>query len=430
MITRRDLVRAVSRERRVADWVVSERVQELAIVDELRGLVRRETRTRLGLVLHVDSALGRGTARVAIDATEGTASTVVLRALSLATAAVGPTWKSVPPAAPARVDVIDPALVKTNLEEAAHAIVKFNRDGATVRSRGTVLREQVEIQAKSGFREAWAASELRVDALVIAGERSLELVREARKLGDLIDAQRSDSMPQAVTTALTDLRSLESAGATPRATGSDELDLVLATDAMLHGDGLGVWNVFAVQADAALERQGLTRYRIGAPIVPGATQVAEPLTISSDGAIDHALRSAPVGEEGDAIRKFVLVDRGVSAGLALTMREAALRGRDPNGGIRNLVIGPGLWDGAPVRRTIEIRRLRALSIDRYTGNASLEIALAFDDGKAFTGGTVRLDLIAALSRARRKVADKQQVLRRGAYIGPPAVLIERVELLS
>ena len=431
MITRRDLVRAVSRERRVADWVVSERVQELAIVDELRGLVRREIRTRLGLVLHVDSALGRGTARVSIDATEGTASTVVLRALSLAAAAVGPKWKSVPPAAPARVDVIDPALVKANLEEAARAMIKFNRpDGAIVRSRGTVLREQVAIQARSGFREEWAASELRVDALVIAGERSLELVREGRKLEDLVDAQRSESMPHAVATALTDLRSLEAAGSTPRPTGGDALDLVLATDAMLHGDGLGVWNVFAVQADATLERQGLTRYRIGVPIVPGAAQVPEPLTISSDGAIDHALRSAPVGEEGDAVRKFDLVDRGVSAGLALSMREAALRGRDPNGGIRNLVIGPGLWDGVPVRRTIEIRRLRALSIDRYTGNASLEIALAFDDGKAFTGGTVRLDLIAALSRARRKVADKQKVLRRGAYVGPPAVLIEHIELLA
>jgi hypothetical protein len=180
VITRRELVRVVTRERRVADWVVSERSQEIAIVDELRGIVRRETRTRLGLVLHVDSALGRGTARVAIDASEGTAASVVARALSLATAAVGPGWKSVPPAAPANVEVIDPLLVKGNLEDAARVLVKFAREGATVRSRGTVLREQIAVQAKSGFHEEWAASELRVDALVTAGERSLELPREAR----------------------------------------------------------------------------------------------------------------------------------------------------------------------------------------------------------------------------------------------------------
>jgi predicted Zn-dependent protease len=341
---------------------------------------------------------------------------------------VGPGWKSVPPAAPANVDVIDPALVKGNLEDATRALVKFGRDGASVRSRGTVLREQIAVQAKNGFGEEWAASEVRVDALVTAGERSLELTREARKLDDLVDRTRPESMPLAVATALGDLRALESAGTAPQTKPTDTIDLELATDALLHGDGLGVWAVFAVQADSTLERQGLTRYRIGTPIVPGAAQVPEPLTISSDGAIDHALRSAPVGEEGDAVRKFDLVDRGVSAGLALSMREAALRGRDPNGGIRNLVIGPGLWDGTPARRTIEIRRLRALSIDRYTGHASLEIALAFDDGKPFTGGTVRLDLIAALSRARRRKIDK--LLRRGAYIGPPAVLIGGVELLA
>jgi predicted Zn-dependent protease len=429
MITRRELIRAVSRERRVADWVVHERVQELAVVDELRGVVRRETRTRFGLVLHVDSALGRGTGRLVIDASEGTPGSIAARALSLATAAVGPRWRSVPPAAPAAVEVIDRDLVKANLEDAARALVGIAKpEGATVKSRGMVLREQIAVQAKNGFREEWPATELRADALVIAGERSLELTREARKLSDLTDAALPDSLPAAAATAVTDLRALAAAGAPPQPSAGDSLDLELATDALLHGDNLGVWAVFAVQADAALERQGLTRYRLGAPIVPGAAQLAEPLTITSDGAIDHALRSAPVGDEGDAIRRFDLVDRGVSAGLALTMQEAALRGRDPNGGIRNLRIWPGSWDGKPRRRTIEIRRLRALSIDRYTGDASLEIALAFDDGKPFSGGTVRLDLIAALSRARRRQAANPT--RRGAYLGPPSVLIEGIELLA
>lgn len=425
MITRRELIRAVARERRAADWVVLERVQEIAIVDELRAIVRRETRTRFGLVVHVDRALGRGTGRLVIDASAGTPNAIVARALSLASAAVGPGWKSVPPAAPASVEVLDRDLPK-NLEEAARALVGFARpSNATARCRATVIREQVAVQARSGFREEWPASELRAEALVIAGDRSLELAREARRLADLTDAARPESLPAAAVAAAADLRALAGAGA-PSA--GEAIDLELATDALLHGDGLGVWAVFAVQADASLERQGLTRYRLGSPIVPGAPQVAEPLTITSDGAMDHALRSAPVADEGDAVRRFDLVDRGVAAGLALSMREAALRGLDPNGGIRNLRIWPGSWDGTPRGRTLEIRRLRALSIDRYTGDANLEIALGFDDGRPFTGGTVRLDLIATLSRARRRKAATPT--RRGAYIGPPSVLIEGVELLA
>ncbi len=427
MITRRDLVRAVQRERRAADWVIIERVREVAIVDQLRKLTRRETRTSFSIVLHVDSALGRGTTRLTVDAGQGSAPAVISRALSLATAAVGPTWRSVPPAAPAQVEVLDESLPK-DLGEAAAALVGIAT--GKVRARAQVVREASAIQAKSGFHDEWTASELRIEALVSEGERSMELVREARRLSDLVDPADPDAMPAAIASAITDLGAIRGATAAPAI--DDPVDLVLGSEAMLHGDDLGVWSVFALQADAALERQGLTRYRLGAPIVPGAAQVAEPLTITSDGAIDHALRSAPVGEEGDAVRKFDLVERGVAAGLALTMREAALRGSDPNGGIRNLVIAPGTWDGTPRGRTIDVRRLRALSIDPYTGDASLEIALAFDDGRPFAGGTIRVDLIAALARARRRKSDRpfNRPIRRGAYIGPPAVLIEGAELLA
>jgi hypothetical protein len=176
------------------------------------------------------------------------------------------------------------------------------------------------------------------------------------------------------------------------------------------------------------------RYRVGAPVAPGADRADEPLGIASDGAIDHAAGSAPVGDDGDAVRRFPLVERGVCVGLALSAREAARRGRDPNGGVRNLVVAPGTWDGAIAAgagRTVEVRRLRALSIDPYTGEASLELALALDHGgpggapRPFTGGTVHLDLIAALARARRGAAR----IVRGPYFGPTAVRIEDAELV-
>jgi hypothetical protein len=208
--------------------------------------------------------------------------------------------------------------------------------------------------------------------------------------------------------------------------------LVLGPDALLH-DGLGVWSAFASQADAVVERQGLTRYRERAPIAPGADQVAEPLTITSNGARDFGLLSAPVGDQGDAVRAFALVTRGVAAGLGLTPREGALRGRDPNGGVRNLEVATGSWPGTidpGSTRVVEVRRLRSLAIDPYTGDASLEIALAVEHGtgapRPFAGGSLRIDLIAALARAKRSA----RTITRGAYAGPDAVWVDRAELIG
>jgi hypothetical protein len=137
-------------------------------------------------------------------------------------------------------------------------------------------------------------------------------------------------------------------------------------------------------------------------------------------------------DDAVAIRQFPVIERGIAVGLGLTPREAALRNTDPNGGVRNLLVALGTWSAAPspTTRTIEVRRLHALSIDPYTGDASLDIALGLEHrpGRAaaipFTGGTVRLDLIAALARARRS----SQPLRRGAYHGPSSILIDDVEL--
>src|SRR5439155_4262859 len=126
--------------------------------------------------------------------------------------------------------------------------------------------------------------------------------------------------------------------------------------------------------------------------------------------------SAPLGDEGDAVRRWAMVERGVAAGLGLSPREAALRRRDPNGGVRNLAVELGSWTGEASGKVLEVRRLRELAIDPYTGEASLEIALGVAGGKPFAGGTLRLDLIAALAHARRST----KPLTRGAYVGPDA----------
>src|SRR5262249_9454787 len=154
--------------------------------------------------------------------------------------------------------------------------------------------------------------------------------------------------------------------------------LVLGPDALLHG-GLGVWATFVAQAGAVGARQGLTRYHEKTPIVQGADQFPHPLPIASNGALPVGVLSAPLAGEGAPVRKFTLVDRGIAAGLGLSSREASLRHREPNGGVRNLVVGLGGWDESPGEgRVVEVRRLRALEIDPYTGDASLEVALGVD----------------------------------------------------
>jgi predicted Zn-dependent protease len=278
----------------------------------------------------------------------------------------------------------------------------------------TSLREQVTVATHAGFHTSWAATRVRFDAVVMAGDRSLAIARESRTL----DGLGTDA---AIADAVHDLGLL--AGA--RAPTAGPCTLVLRADAMLD-DQLGVWHAFVAQADASIERQGLTRYREHQVIAPGADQLASPLMIASDGALAYGLRSSPVGEEGEAVRRFSLVERGVASGLALSVREAALRGRDPNGGVRNLVVEPGSWSGtATGERVVEVRRLRSLAIDPYTGEASLEIALGIDRGVPFTGGSLRLDVIAALARAQRSAT----VLTRGAYVGPDAIWIDRAELI-
>lgn len=418
MISRRTLVSALN-ARKVADWVVIERVQELAAIREDRDTRRAEQRTRWTLVVHHDVPRGRGTARLELTTREGEAKDVIEQAISLASAAIGPAWTQAPAAAPAKVNVLDAALEKADLAIIAAEIASTTRRpaGSTVQLGLELLRERVTVQAQSGFQTSWLATALRADALVALGDHSLEISRDARRRQDL-------DLDGALAQAASDLALVATAGAP----GPGRCAVILRADALLHGGGLGVWSVFADHASAEAERQGLTRYRQSTAITPGAETLAEPLTITSDGALDFASRSAPVGDEGDAVRRFALIERGIATGLGISAREAARRKIDPNGGVRNLVIARGTWaEAPPAGRTIEVRRLRSLSIDPYTGDASLEIGLAIDrqTDKPFTGGTLRLDLVAALARARRSSA----ALRRGPYLGPAAVLIEDAELV-
>ncbi len=407
---RRDLQRAIERQR-VAEWVVIDRDQELAVADEGERVRRLERRVRWQIVVHVDTPQGRGTARVAVDAADANPDSIAKQAVDLATATIGPAWTSTPPAAPARVALLDDVLGKLAPLDAAAAALKVERPaGATITARATYLREHVTAIARGGFHTTWQAGLVHVDALVAAGDRSLSVARSARRRDEL-------DLEHAFADAAADAAAIATAGVPV----AGPCELVLSGEVLAEA-----WRVFASQADAVVERQGLTRYRERTPIAHGADQIAEPVSIASDGALEYGVLSEPLAEDGDAVRRFAIVERGIAVGLGLSPREAALRKRDPNGGVRNLVVTSGTWAGEAPAGAVRVMRVRDLAIDPYTGDARFELALAKKDDKYFAGGTIRLDLIAALSRARRS----SQRLRLGAYDGPSAVLVEAAELLA
>ena len=453
MITQQGLVQHLLR-RAPAAWSVVERVQDLAFAANRPPRQRRDQRTRLTLIVHQDVPRGRGTARVDADRFDGSSADLVDRAIALALTAVGPAWTSAPPAAPAQVDLVDPALVDHELDAVAAAALARLRppDRLSVAAAIEVLREKVTVVSGSGLHATWIATALAVDALLATADHSLIVSRRVRRLEDL-------DLDPALADAAADLDLLAAARSpipgpcavwlgpdallpAPDHVRGDDGGLGLAGDLALTATPAapaaphphGLWTGFALQADSAVERRGLTRYRLGADIAHGASQLPEPLSITSNGALDFATLSAPVTDDAVAIRSFPLVDRGVAVGLGLSPREAALRATDPNGGVRNLIVAPGTWAPAPspTVRTIEIRRLHAVTLDAYTGDATLDIALALDHRPGrpaptpFTGGALRLDLLAALARARRS----SQLLRRGAYHGPAALLIEGLELIA
>ena len=425
MIDRNQLLRTLG-DASVSDWVLVERAREIATVDEATRAARHEQRTRWTVIVHVDAVGGRGSARVELDASDDRAVDVVLEGMALARANIGPIWASQPPSAPARVTVVDPDLVIKKAPPLAAQLERFatsvkRPDGAKLALHASLELDRVTVDTRAGFHATWQESLARASALVALERRSLEVTREARRFADLgLDAALAD--------AVADLTTLD--GASPAIAGP--CAIVLATDAMLHGGGYGVWDIFAAFADSVVDRQGLTRYRLDAPIASGSDAVPEPLSIRSNGALEFGVRSAPVGDEGEAVREFPLVERGIAVGFGLTPREAALRHRDPNGGVRDLQVSLGTWTEAlPTgARTIELRRLRDLSVDRYTGDATFEIALGIEHSagtaRAFTGGTVRLDLVAALAKARRS----RKPVRRGPFVGPAAVLVDGAELVS
>jgi hypothetical protein len=399
---------------------------------------------RLELTWFDDGARGRGVGVASVGLRELAPAALVDEARARARQCPGAPWQSPPAAGPARVRLADP-----DLRDGAEALAAQVTEGARQLAAGrdalgggalVVTRTHHAAQSSAGLRLGWQAT-LAEATVELVGARGPVRMR-ARRLADVLaptwlDAVIADAAAEASARDLVAgryevvLRAEAAAGAR---VVSDRAQAAGAVELDGGPDDLGWWELLVSQADAARARTGLVAYAVGDEIAPGAATAPEPLSVRSDGARDFGLRSAPLGADGAAVRRFALVAGGRAAGLGLDAHEAMQRGLEPNGGVRDLVVGPGVSAAADLGRhgapRLEIVRGRWLELDVGSGHAVLAIELARQhDGagaRVVRGGFVRGDGLAWLAHARRS----REVGTVGAVHGPIAYGLGELEIVG
>ncbi len=400
----RDLVAALGQVQVVSDWAARATATRTAWLARDPGGAHSGERSAhvLAAQLHRDVPAGRGSASFAVGP-DTPLAIVIADGASRALASVGPSWRSAPAAAAAKVIVADPdvsaaALAGLPDRVAADLDLAVRSAGARVVALDLAIElTEVRLATSRGLDAAWAATRFVLDATLARGGVRARIQHRTRRRRDLVPG---DAIVEALG------RAERRAHARPIEPGSYQV--LARASAFLHG-GRGLLAALVGQADPALERQGLVRYRPGQAIAPGSTAVPDPLTMSSDGAMPFGLHSAPLGEHGEPVRRFELVTRGVARGLALDVREAYARGAQPNGGVRGLVVAAGDIAAADlVRRSspaLVIDELDWLELAPVTGHFRAAIGLATLVAGVrrtdVTGMLVRGDAIAALALGRR-----------------------------
>lgn len=374
---------------RDGDWLVRAERREHATV--ALGRDDRATARAAWIEVHAydDGARGRGLG-VARGPLDSPAALLIDEALGRARLAPGAPWQSPAAAGPARVELAAPALLVGDVAApAAELAAAFG--GAELGGEVGVARTATALASSAGQRLGWRAT--LVDVALAQGAARWTARRRALSVGDArawLAARRDEAAARAQATALT-----------PGA-----YEVVLAAAAMASDDDLGLWQLLAAQADGAMARAGLVMYSVGSELCAGAADVAAPLDVVSDGARRLGLTSAPVGDSGEAVRRFALVQGGRAAGLGLDAREAQLRGVEPNGGVRELVVNAGGAAAAALGTSglaprLHVVAARWLEIDAGSGQVVGLIELARLGERWVTGGVLRGDGLAWLARATR-----------------------------
>ncbi len=434
------VIEALERARargRLHEYVVLETRREWASHQRGQPELRRGVDAeRIEATIYRDQRTGRGSASFTLARDdEGDLDGLVAAAATRAGSGVGLAWQMPRPAAPARVVIAEP--LPNGVDGALHA-AQTEIDAALptghqlTRLEITAESTHTEVHTSTGFASEYPATTTRVNATLAgrdAAPGQIERVRcRGHRLVDLALAGR-------LRTAATRLDDLAGTARLP----AGEYDLVLREAALLgepcdrDDTGYGWFGPIVGQASGTLARQGLTRYPLGKSIFGKREVTGDPLSLASDGTIDFGLLSRPFGDLGEPVRRFELVSRGIATGYALDLREAALRGVTPNGGLRNLVVAPGTLPRDELlepgtRPLIEVLALTWLETNPRTGGFVAELGLGrLHRGGATSpvvGGALTGNVFDLFARARLSLSSTA----RGWYYGPDAIRIDRATI--
>lgn len=435
------LLDAVEAHASVGEYVVAERRRHTTTLE--LGRTRRARIVEAAATVYRDDARGRGSASVTFPlAHADELRAIIERAVARAGRIAGPSWQLPPPAAPARVDLVDRALAddpEAVLRELEQRIARAIADGGEAAQaaggplRASALRIDIEhhgtaLHTSAGFRGRYESTRIALRLTLVAqadggAPRSVTLALARRRSEDLqLEAQ--------LRAAGRRLAALERAE--PLAAGRYELALTGAALTDPPGEHFGWLAALVAQADGATARRGLARYLPGQSIFRALDPTGDPLTVYSDGALDYGTHSEPFGELGEPVRRFALIERGVAAGLALDVREAGLLGVLPNGGVRNLDVAPGTLDAdaelapdADGQPPLRVESMSALSMDPRTGAFVGALDLGYLGDRPVRDGVVRGDIYALLAGARLA----SQLVHAGWYRGPRLIRLPALDVL-
>lgn len=338
MIRSKQLTRALQAAVGVDEFTVTHtRVEgwQRSVGDDTGNAQMEKVGETLQAHIFTDTRRGRGSSRVQIDELRSL-SVQIRDGTARALAAIGPAWQLRPPSAPARVVVSDPAWQHEARDIVDETMQDFTANlPAGMRALQTELafaRTDESTIVSNGFENRYRHTLLSLFAIVQAeGGRAMPMQLHARRQSEL---QWTEFFARAEKLS----RNFSSAGALL----GQSCDLVLRSESYVSRapDDLGLWAPLAEQCSAKRFREGTARYGLGQSITQSPPR-GDALSMSSEGSAEFGLQSAPFGPEGESVRRFAIVEAGVSAGLSIDHREASLRGSEANGGVRNVHIGPG-----------------------------------------------------------------------------------------
>jgi predicted Zn-dependent protease len=419
-ITSAALIKLMKSQSQVDEWLV------------LETSTRRMSRTlapagsaevvghSLSALLFRDSDTGRGSARVDLSGEdEAAAGALLAAAAEQASLAVGPGWVLPPPAAPARVEVAAPEIVGNLAGVVGEMSAQLTRMRGVEIAHAELTAELTTHRVASSheFTSEYQETLLSFDVTLSGGTRRRGTARRLR--------------PGSFFAALDRAAALDRVRGAARPIEPATYDLLLGLDALAM-PRFGCFAPLVAQASGERLRLGLSRYRPGQKVF---AKGGDDFTLVSDGTIPFGLLSAPFGPLGEPVRRFVLVEDGKAVDPALDLREGALAGVPPNGGVRNLVLSPGGETTAALsapgeRPLLAVRELAWLDADPLSGDLTAEVALASLEqaGRSpvvVAGGLLSGNAFELLGRARRS-RDSGEA---GWYRGPKALRIDRVEVV-